>query len=294
MELKIRPLSYALGAEIVGVKVSSALTEESYKAIHRALLDYCVLLFRGDSFTRDQHIAFSRWFGKLDPNEGRRSRLEGYPEISTLINTPKPDDVPLDVHIGGADWHSDASFKVSPCSLSLLHGVAIPSVGGDTQFANMYLAYETLSDVMKKMLDGLEGIHMQEERILDHSSPEALEASRRANTIAHALVRVHPETGRKSLYIGDKVMQIAGMTLEESRPLIRFLLEHSKRPQFIYCHQWQKDDLLIWDNRCVNHMALANFDRRHELRHVEKTTVLGTRTGRVYDKPLEVRNLSGA
>jgi taurine dioxygenase len=207
---------------------------------------------------------------------------------------PKPDSIPLDEHIGGADWHSDASFKVSPCSISLLHGVAIPDVGGDTQFANMYLAYETLSHGMKKLLEGLEGIHMQEERLLDHSSPERLEASRRALTIAHPLVKVHPETGRKSLYIGDKVMQIAGMTVEESKPLIRFLVEHSRRPQFIYCHRWEKDDLLVWDNRCVNHMALANYDRRHQLRHVEKTSVLGMPSGRVYDQPTQARNIAGA
>jgi taurine dioxygenase len=291
MKLQIRRLSYALAAEVVDVQVATPLSERTYEPLHQALLEHCVLLFRGHPFTRDQHIAFSRWFGELDRNEGRRSRIEGYPELSTLINTPKPDGVPLDEHIGGADWHSDASFKVSPCSISLLHGVAIPDVGGDTLFANMYLAYETLSDGMKKLLEPLEGVHMQEEAVLDHSSPERLEASRRENTVVHPIVKVHPETGRKSLYIGDKVMQIAGMTIEESRPLIRFLLEHSRRPQFLYCHRWEKDDLVVWDNRCVNHMALANFDRRHQLRHVEKTSVLGTPCGRIYDRATGVRNI---
>lgn len=102
---------------------------------------------------------------------------------------------------------------------------------------------------------------------------------------------MHPETGRKSLFIGDKVMLFAGMTAEESRPLIDFLRNHAKRPQFIYRHRWQKDDLLVWDNRCTNHLAVTDYDRRTQLRHMEKTTVPEPPTGRLYDDPTHTRNM---
>src|SRR5581483_5365665 len=114
----------------------------------------------------------------------------------------------------------DRSYNVQPYGFSMLHAVEIPPIGGDTQFANMYLAYESLSEGMRKLIDKLECVHIQEEKQLDHSSPERLLATRRAKTAAHPLVRVHPETGRKALYVGDKAMLIAGMTSEESRPLI--------------------------------------------------------------------------
>ena len=288
--MKIRKLSYQLGAEITGIDISKPLDDERIREVRRALLEHCLLLFRGLSFTREQFIAFSRQFGELDMNQGNRH--PNYPEISCLINTPRTDGSAADAHYAGSDWHSDGSFRVSPTNLSLLHAVEVPEVGGDTQFANMYLAYETLSGGMKKLIDGLEGVHIQEEKLLDHSSPERLEASRRSKTIAHPLVKVHPETGRKSLYVGDKVMLFVGMTPEESRPVIDFMCNHARRPQFVYRHQWQKHDLVVWDNRCTNHNALGNYDRRNQTRHMEKTAVPGPQTGYVYDDPTQTRNLA--
>jgi taurine dioxygenase len=290
MSLKIRKLSYPLGAEVSGVDITKPLTDEAFREIHRAFLDHCLVLFRGQPLTREQYIAFTARFGELDKNQG--GKLPDCPEISTLINRPKTDGSPADAHYAGSDWHSDGSFRVSPTKISLLHAIEVPEVGGDTQFANLYLAYETLSDGMKKLIDGLEGVHIQEEKLLDHSTPERLEASRRAKTIAHPLVKVHPETGRKSLYVGDKVMLFVGMTAEESRPLIDFLCNHARRPQFLYRHQWQKDDLLMWDNRCTNHNALGNYDRRNQTRHMEKMCVLGPKTGYVYSDPTGTRNLA--
>ena len=142
----------------------------------------------------------------------------------------------------------------------------------------------------EKLLDGLEGVHIQEEIMLDHSTPEHLAESRRSMTVAHPLVRVHPETGRKSLYVGDKVRIIKGMTPEESKPLIHFLCLHARRPQFIYRHQWQKDDMVMWDNRCTNHNALGDYDRKNQLRHMEKIAVIGTQSGYLYDDPTQQRN----
>ena len=154
-------------------------------------------------------------------------------------------------------------------------------------FANMYRAYDTLSDGMKKLLDGLHAVHMDGYAIVDYSSPEREAESRRLNpAAAHPVVRVHPETGRKTLYINDEVRLFVGMTGEESKPLIQYLVNHAVRPQHVYRHRWQKDDLLIWDNRCLLHIALADYDRT-KVRHMERTTVNGAVSGYAYDGPLE-------
>lgn len=290
MKLEFRKLSYPLGVEVKGVDITKPIPDDVFKDIYKAYLDCCVLLFRGQKVTREQYIALSRRFGELDLKQG--SPVEGHQEITALLNIPKTDGSAPPAHYAGSDWHSDGSFRLNPTGTALLHAIAVPESGGDTQFANMYLAYETLSEGMKKLLAGLEGIHMQEEKLLDHSSPERLEASRREKTIAHPMVRIHPESGRPSLYVGDKVMMFAGMTPEESRPTIDYLNAHARRGQFVYTHQWQKDDILVWDNRCTNHSALGNFDRRTQLRHMEKTAVVGAVTGYAYNDKTGTRNLA--
>jgi taurine dioxygenase len=290
MNIKLRKLSYPLGAEVTGVDITQPLSDAAYKEVRQAILDHYVLLFRGQVLTQEQFIAFSKRFGDLEMDQG--TLHPKYPEISCLINKPRTDGSPPDAHYAGSDWHSDGSFKISPTGIAILRSLEVPEVGGDTQFANMYLAYDTLSDGMKKLIAPLEGVHIQEEKLLDHSSPERLEASRRAKTIAHPLVRVHPETGRKSLYVGDKIMLFVGMSAEESRPIIDFLCNHARRPQFIYRHQWQKHDVVMWDNRCLNHCALGNYDRRNQPRHMEKTALKGNPNGYQYDDPYKTRNLA--
>jgi taurine dioxygenase len=147
----------------------------------------------------------------------------------------------------------------------------------------MYLAYETLSDGMKALISDLHGIHLSGTRKIANTEsgvPRADEQRRLNPPVAQPVVRVHPETGRKALYIGEKVKRFDGMTEEESRPLIEYLVRHATRPEFVYRQQWRKDDLLAWDNRCVMHQALGDFDDT-QLRHLERTTVLGTPSGHV-------------
>ncbi len=290
MKLEFRKLSYPLGVEVIGVDITKPIPDDVFNGIYKAYLDRCVLLFRGQKLTREQYVAFGRRFGELDMKQG--GHVEGHQEISALLNIPKTDGSAPPAHYAGSDWHSDGSFRVNPTGTALLHAIAVPESGGDTQFANMYLAYETLSAGMKKLLNGLEGVHMQEEKLLDHSSPERLEASRREKTIAHPVVRIHPESGRLSLYVGDKIMMFAGMTPEESRPTIDYLNEHARRGQFVYTHQWQKDDIIVWDNRCTNHNALGNFDRRTQPRHMEKLAISGAVTGYPYKDTTGTRNLA--
>jgi taurine dioxygenase len=161
---------------------------------------------------------------------------------------------------------------------SLLRGITIPPVGGDTMFTNMYRAYDTLSDGMKKMIADLHGIHTGSRKIVDLSSDRAAEQRKLNPPIAQPVVRVHPETGRKALYIGEKVSAFVGMTEEESRPLIDYLVKHATRPQFVYRHQWRQNDIVLWDNRCTMHIALGDYEDG-EIRHLERTTVKGTPSG---------------
>ncbi|HTP95712.1 MAG TPA: TauD/TfdA family dioxygenase [Burkholderiales bacterium] len=284
MALKLRKLSYTLGAEVCDIDVGAPMSESVFGEIYRAFLDHGILLLRGQRITREQHVEFSRRFGELDRHDALpRDRRKDYPELLMVTNEPKPSGEPSDTKYTGRQWHSDMSFTTVPSLGSLLRCIAVPEVGGDTQFANMYAAYDALSDGMKHLVAGLHGIHLSGTRRLANATTgvERAEEQVRINPpVAQPVVRVHPETGRKALYIGEKVRRFDGMTEDESRPLIDFLVGHATRAEFVYRHQWRKDDILVWDNRCTMHQALGDFDET-ELRHMERTTVLGTPSGYV-------------
>jgi len=284
MTIKLRKLSYALGAEVRDVQVGGPMSEQAFGEIYQAFLDYGILLFRGQDVTREQHIEFSRRFGELDRHDALpRDRRKDYPELLMVTNEPKPDGSPSDTKYTGRQWHSDMSFTTAPSLGSLLRCYAVPEVGGDTLFASMYLAYDALSDGMKKLIANLHGVHFSGTRKLanDNTGVERQAEQKRINPpVAQPVVRVHPETGRKALYIGEKVRRFDGMTEDESKPLIDFLVAHATRPEFVYRHQWRANDILAWDNRCTMHQALGDFDET-QLRHLERTTVLGTPSGYV-------------
>ena len=286
MPLELRKLSYALGAEVRGVDVSQPMSEAYFGEIHQAFLEHNILLFRNQDITREQHIAFSRRFGELDRHDALpRDRHPDYPEILLVTNEPNPDGSPSESRYTGRQWHSDMSFTPVPSLGSLLRGITIPEVGGDTVFANMYLAYETLSEGMKSMLADLHGIQLSGTRKIANAETgmERVDEQKRLNPpIAQPVVRVHPETGRKVLYLGDKVQRFDGMTPEESKPLIDYLNQHATRHEFVYRHQWRKNDIVVWDNRCTMHLALGDFDETQR-RHMERTTVLGTPSGYVVE-----------
>jgi taurine dioxygenase len=279
MSLSFRPLSHALGSEVQGVNLAKSLSNSEFDQIHRTFLESGILLFRDQEITREQHIAFSRRFGELDNHESLpRDRHPDYPELLLVTNIPKESGKPSDSKYTGQQWHSDMSFTSVPSLGSLLRGITIPPVGGDTMFTNMYLAYDTLSAGMKKMIEGLHGIHTGSRKVDDPNSAREKEQRKINPPIAQPVVRVHPETGRKALYIGEKVSCFEGMTVEESRPLIDYLVKHATRPQFIYRHQWRASDIVLWDNRCTMHIALGDYEEG-EIRHLERTTVKGTPSG---------------
>ncbi len=284
MTVSIRRLSHGLGAEISGIDLRAPLSESTYGEIHRTLLEYGIVLFRDQPLTTGQHIAFSRGFGALDTHDNApQDRHPDYPEVLLITTRPKSDGKPSDTRYTGRVWHSDHSFTLVPALGSLLRAVAVPEVGGNTMFTNMFAAYDALSEGMKKLIANLHGVHTTARKIDDPA--RAADMKRRNPPVAQPVVRVHPESGRKALYIGEKVRHFAGMTAEESRPLIDYLCQHATRPEFVYRHAWRANDLIFWDNRSTMHIALGDFDI-NELRHMERTTLLGTPSGYVYDGPL--------
>jgi taurine dioxygenase len=177
------------------------------------------------------------------------------------------------------------SFTPVPSLGSLLRGITVPDVGGDTVFANMSLAYETLSAGMKQMIAPLHGIQLSGTRKVnnDEAGIARFQEQKKLNPpIAQPVVRVHPDTGRKALYLGDKVKRFDGFSEEESKPLIDYLNQHATRFEFIYRHEWRANDIVAWDNRCTMHLALGDFDETQR-RHMERTTVLGTPSGYVVE-----------
>jgi len=284
MAVTLRRLSYPLGAEVCDIDVTALISESDFGEIYRAFLDHGILLFRNQEISREQHIAFSRRFGELDPHDAFPSdRHPDYPELMVVTNDPAPDGTPSISRYTGRRWHTDMSQTLKPALGSLLRCWRVPEVGGDTLFANMTLAYDALSEGMKKLIDGLHAIHYAGSRKLDSTSADqahAAEQKRISPPVAHPVARVHPETGRKAIYLGEKVRRFDGMTEEESRPLIDYLNRHATRPEFVYRHQWRPHDILIWDNRSTMHQALGDFDQTQS-RYMERTTVFGTPSGYV-------------
>lgn len=275
--LEIKPLSFKLGAEIKGVNISS-ISECEFSEIHRAFLDYGgLLLFREQRITREEHIDFSRRFGELDKHDAvPLDRHPVHPELLMVVSTPVVEGMTSTTKYLGQAWHSDMSMTLRPAKASLLRSIEVPPAGGDTMFANMYEAYDSLSAGLKDVLDKLEAIHVRERK---GAGAEWDAMNRKLNPpVAQPVVRVHPETGRKALYIGRTAKSFKGLTEDESAPLINYLIEHATQHSFTYRHRWQENDVLLWDNRSTIHLALGDYDPRFK-RHMERTTILGEFSG---------------
>ncbi|MDB5942337.1 MAG: TauD/TfdA family dioxygenase [Ramlibacter sp.] len=279
MSIKTAPLSYGLGVEVLDVDLASPMSDAVFGEIRQAFLAHDgLLLLRNQAITREQHIAFSRRFGDLDTHDAvPLDRHPQYHELLMVANEPVVEGLSNGRYIG-QQWHSDLAPSLRPAMGSLLRAVQVPSAGGDTMFTNMYAAYDGLSEGMKKLVADLHGVHVRGRK---NVSAEWEANNRRINPpVAQPVVRVHPETGRKALYIGEAVQTFEAMTQEESRPIIDFLIRHATRPQFGYRHRWRNNDIVMWDNRCTMHLALGDYDQSQR-RHLERTTVLGTPSGHI-------------
>ena len=287
MTMEVLPLTNWIGAEIRGLDLSAPLSDDMIATIRKVWLEHVVLLFRNQKLTPDQHVKFSARFGELSNNDNLyHHRIQEHPQILRITNKTI-DGKPSDTRNTGRQWHSDLSYTLTPAVGSFLHAREIPPVGGDTMFANMYLAYETLSPKLQTILDGLESVHdyVYSVRLKKRDPQKLAEMSRMMPAVAQPVVRIHPETGRKALYVNEtSSSHFIGMSAAESRGLLSFLFEHATRADRIYRHQWQLNDLLVWDNRCVQHIALADFDPALP-REMYRTTIVGQECGRISPEP---------
>lgn len=268
----------ALGAEITGVDLAQDLPDEVLADIRAALLDHQVIVFRNQQLTPDQQLAFARRWGEIHLHPFLEG-MAGYPEILQVIKTPD------DKKNFGGSWHTDQMFSPQPAMGTMLYAVEVPSAGGDTLFTNQYLAYDSLSSGMKALLAQLSsvcvgdnlrqhgGISRAQRYSQDMAHMKAKDPGNVQTTSVHPLVRTHPETGRKALYIGGHVQRFDGMTEDESEPLIAYLKQHATRPEFTCRVRWAPGTLTFWDNRCTQHFAINDYPA--ETRIMRRITICG-------------------
>lgn len=263
--MEVRRIAGALGAEIHGVDLATELPEQTVAEIRRAFLEHLVIFFRDQPLTPAQFLAFAQRMGR--PIE--------YPFVKGIAGFPEVIEVKKLEHERqnfGGTWHSDTAYLQEPPMGSMLLAREVPPYGGDTEFANQYLAYETLSEPMRRLLETLVGVNssskpdgtrVREDRMKTDGKSDAPEYN-----AEHPVVRTHPETGRKALFIGDQSRRFVDMTDEESKPLIAYLMAHATRPEFTCRFRWKAPGALaLWDNRCCMHYAVADYAGKRRVMH---------------------------
>ncbi|MDP3542450.1 MAG: TauD/TfdA family dioxygenase [Elusimicrobiota bacterium] len=292
--IEVQPMGYALGARVSGVDLSRPLDTDTVQQIKSAWTRHLVLVFPEQHLDPETLIAFTRHFGELDNYETQPfNRHPEHDEVMLLSNRPVNGKLPAGAY-NGQNWHTDLSYTPRPAKATLVYCIQKPSVGGDTMFASMYAAYEALSPKMQAFLDDLEGVN-DVSLISARRDPAILEAFKRLNPpVIHPAVRIHPESGKPALYVNDRVRTFVGMSDAESKPIIKFLCEHSQQPRFVYRHRWSVRDLVLWDNRCLTHLAVGDYDPS-EIRHMIRTSTMGDYFGR-FENPrsAETANTSAA
>ena len=276
-DIEIRPLSGALGAEVQGVDLSREISNSQFATIRQAFHDHSVIFFRDQDLTPEDHIAFAQRWGAINVNRFFKP-VKDYPMIAEVLKEPQQKK-----NIG-SKWHTDHSYDEIPAMGSALYAREVPPYGGDTLFASMYRAYETLSDGMKDMLEGLQAWHSSRHAFgaqrYQTDDPEGDYGDRLGNPEAaqqdalHPVVIRHPETGRKALYVnGDFTVRFDGWTEEESKPLLEFLYRHGARPEFTCRFRWERGSLALWDNRATWHYAINDY--HGERRYMHRITIEG-------------------
>jgi alpha-ketoglutarate-dependent taurine dioxygenase len=269
----IRALSPALGAEVVGLDLRLPFDDATRRTVYDAFVRHHVLAFRDQSLSPEQQIAFTKQFGVLERHIAR-NRGPGNPLVHVVSNldaAARPSG-----KVNSTRWHTDKSFRREPSLATILHALELPPDGGDTCFADMGAAYDALEAVEKAALVGLRVVHSWElsrQKIGERATPEEI---RDAPPMSHPLVRVHPDTGRKCLFMGEHASHVEGWPMAEGRTLLARLEAHATAPRFVYRHRWRPGDVLMWDNRCLLHRADANFDAARHPRVLNRTCLRGT------------------
>ena len=276
----IHPFTGApLGAEVIGLDLSLPLGTADIARLHRAHLDYHVLVFRDQHITPAQQVDFSRHFGALQIHVLRNFQLPGQPEVLVISNIQQ-DGKPVGLGDAGHFWHSDLSYKETPSLGSMLHAQELPAEGGDTLFANQHAAWDALPDDLKREVEGLQAEHWylaryDELRQRNPYRPQLTQAQiDEVRPVSHPVVRTHPETGRRALFVSEHfTTRILGVSEQRSRELLDLLFDHGTRAEHVYRHQWQPHDMVFWDNRSLMHLAAGCPD--HLRRKLYRTTIEG-------------------
>ncbi len=282
MPIAVTRLADTFAAEVRGIDLRRHLPDEVFAEVLAAFHEFAVLVFPGQDIDDEQQIAFSRRFGPLETSiRHDKPGGSGRPEISNISNIDEtgalyaPDDPRYVYHVGNRWWHSDSSFKRVPAKISLLSGRIVPPEGGETEFADMRAAWDALSEAEQRRLDGLVAEHSIVYSRMRITGDIFTEEEKAALPPVHqALVRTHPATGRKALFIGSHASRILGWPLEDGRRLLQELLDFATEPRFVYRHRWRPKDLVMWDNRCILHRGRP-WDATKHARVMIRTTVAG-------------------
>jgi taurine dioxygenase len=269
--LDVRPIAGSMGAEIYGVDLSETLDDDSFGAINDVLLDHGAIFFRDQEITPTQQMAFAKHWGNIHLHP----HMPCLPDHPGIIEIVKKED---DTVVFGGNWHTDQMFTSTPARVTMLYAKQVPEAGGDTMFANLYQAYDALSDGMKAMIADLHTISQYDKKKKRPAAMTPTDIDVPAPEAEHPLVRVHPETGRKALYISSASItrRIAGMTEAESQPILSYLVNHATRPEFTCRFRWEVGSLAVWDNRRALHYPINDYNGHRRVMH--RITVEGERT----------------
>jgi taurine dioxygenase len=279
---EIRTLTPAIGAEISGLDLAR-LDDDGFAVLHRTLLDRLVIVLRDQALSPEDHLAFARHFGELEPPHPVFAHLPAHPQVSVLENKDGQG-------IYNDEWHTDVTFRALPALGSILYAKVIPESGGDTLWASLHAAYDALAAPVQRMIEGLRAQHdifgggpyqrTPNYRDIVMARPDGAERLSRIQAefppVSHPVVRTHPETGRRALFVNRSfTTRIEGLSRLESDWLLGMLLEHAEQPAFQMRHSWREGDLVMWDNRCTLHLAVMDYAPARRVMH--RVTVLGDR-----------------
>ncbi len=272
----VKPLHERYGAEIVGISLADAVTDDLFPKVYEAFLDYEMILFRNVDLPQATQVAFARRFGDVQVHVMNQYH-GGHPEIYFLSNLDK-DGNPNGRHPdkGTLYWHTDGSWRDIGTTATMMYSEIVPEAGGHTEFADMYAAYDELSPDWKQRLEGLKAVHNLDFSRTRRHGHDPMTAEQRAKVppVAHPIVRVHPETGRRAIYLGDHAEYVEGLPYVEGRALIETLNVMTTPAHLVYSHKWQPGECMVWDNRCTLHRA-TGFDTSQHKRVMRRCTILG-------------------
>jgi len=275
--VRLRPLTPHLGAELSGIELSADMDEALFRVVYQAFLRHQVLVFPPRDLPPGDQVAFARRFGEVQVHVMNQYHADGYPELYRLSNLDR-NGRPSGHHPdkGTLAWHTDGSWQRVTGQATIIYGEVMPESGGETHFCDMYGAYERLSSSWKRRIDGLRAVHnLDFSRNRRHGEDPLTEAQRLAKPpVDHPIVRTHPETGRKCLFLGDHAEYVQDMPYGEGRALIEELNALAVHADLTYEHHWKARELLVWDNRCVMHRATP-YDAANEGRVIRRCTVIG-------------------